>query len=238
MFKPNEGEYIEGFGFIVEVIRTQRKKTADVRVDDGAVSVVVPMKLTHDRISEILNSKRHWINQKIVMHRNAQPVSVKEFVSGESFSYLGRHYRLKVINGPYKPVKLMQGRLIVTVPNGEGESNMVRNALVRWYKQHAEQKLQEKLKRYATLVDVNPESVGVKSFKSRWGSCTSSGKIDFNWKIILAPNRIVDYVVVHELCHLKQHDHSTKFWKEVERVMPDYIECKKWLKDNSAKLDF
>jgi predicted metal-dependent hydrolase len=76
----------------------------------------------------------------------------------------------------------------------------------------------------------------VKDFQSRWGSCTPRGRVDFNWKIIMAPNRVVDYVVVHELCHLKQHDHSPQFWKLVESIMPDYLESKEWLRVNGASL--
>ena len=80
-------------------------------------------------------------------------------------------------------------------------------ALTGWYKTHAARKLQEKVKRYASILGVKPVSVGVSDFKSRWGSCHANGKIQFNWKIVIAPNRVVDYVVVHELCHMKHHDH-------------------------------
>ena len=84
---------------------------------------------------------------------------------------------------------------------------------------------------------VEPASAGIKTFKSRWGSCSTCGDITFNWKIIIAPNRIVDYVVVHELCQLKRHDHSPVFWKCVERVVLDYKECKFWLKQNGNGLE-
>ena len=87
------------------------------------------------------------------------------------------------------------------------------------------------------MVGVNPKSVGIKTFKSRWGSCHLSGDILYNWNIVIAPNRIVDYVVVHELCHLKQHDHSDKFWKLVGQVIPDYAECKEWLRVNGRALE-
>ena len=230
-------EYIEGKGFIAEVIRTNRKKSADVRVDDGVVAVVVPHGLECERITEILNDKHQWIKNKIFLHRDAQPTSTKKFVSGESFAYLGRNYRLKVNDGHYKPVKLIQGRLVVSVPNAKEHPHMIRNALVRWYRHHAKLKLQEKLQRYAAMTGVESASVGIKTFKSRWGSCSAKGKIDFNWKIIMAPNRMVDYVVVHELCHLKQHDHSPVFWKKVERVLPDYLMCKEWLKVNAGMLE-
>lgn len=233
-----DSEYIEGNGFIAEVIRTNRRKSADVRVEDGAVSIVVPKGLGSDRITQILDDKRQWIKNKIYLHQDAMPVSRKDYVSGESFTYLGRNYRLKVNRGHFKPVKLVQGRLVVTVPNdGTEPPHMIRNALVRWYKHHAELKLQEKSKRYAAMIGVEPTGVGIKTFKSRWGSCSAKGKIDFNWKIIMAPNRMVDYVVVHELCHLIHHDHSPRFWKEVERVVPDYQACKEWLKVNEGVLD-
>jgi predicted metal-dependent hydrolase len=227
-------EYIDGNGFIAEIIRTSRIKTADVRVEDGAVSVVVPKELPEERIYEILKDKRQWIRHKILLHREASPVNAKDYVSGESLSYLGRNYRLKVNQGAFKPVKLIEGRLVVTVPKGKDQPHMIRNALVRWYKHRALLKLQEKTLRYADIIGVEPCGVGIKTFKSRWGSCSSKGRIDFNWQIIMAPNRMVDYVVVHELCHLKRHDHSAKFWKEVERVMPDFLSAKDWLKKYSG----
>ena len=109
--------------------------------------------------------------------------------------------------------------------------------MIHWYKEKAENKLSEKVDRLVKTTSLKPKSVGIKSYKSRWGSCSSKGKVDFNWKIIMAPNRIVDYVVAHELCHLKHHDHSPKFWKAVERLMPDYTNCREWLKNNAEGLD-
>ena len=149
---------------------------------------------------------------------------------------MGRNYRLKVKRGKFTPVKLVQGRLVATLPDGAKQPHMVRNALVRWYRHHAMLKLQDKVNRYSKIAGVEPASIGIKTFKSRWGSCSVKGRIDFNWKIVMAPNRIVDYVVVHELCHMKQHDHSPKFWKLVERVIPDYLECREWLKKSGTTL--
>jgi len=230
-------EYIEGNGFIAEVVRTARIKTATIKVKEGVVSVVVPRKLSGEQIAQLLKEKNSWIKKKITLHREVMPVRSKQYVSGESFAYLGRNYRLKVLGDGFAPVKLIHGQLVVTLPSGSKHPHMTRNALIRWYKQRAELKLQEKVKRYADMVGVEPREVRIKTFKSRWGSCCTKGNIDFNWKVVLAPNRIVDYVVVHELCHLKQHDHSPKFWKEVERVMPDYADCKQWLKLNGGQLE-
>lgn len=229
-------EYRDGNGFIAEIIRTDRRKTADLRVEDGAVSIVVPRHVTLEKIDQILASKRPWITEKLALHREAAPASSKVFVSGEAFPYLGRNYRLRVEQGNFAPVRLMQGRLVVQVPQGSEQPHMIRNALVRWYKRQAAQKLAEKVARYAPIVGVTPTGVDIKSFKSRWGSCTVQGKLEFNWQIMMAPNRMVDYVVIHELCHLIRHDHSAEFWKEVARVMPEYGECRMWLKLNGRGL--
>ncbi len=230
-------EYIENDHFIVEVIRTQRLKSADIRVEDGAVSIVVPSALETKRIAQLVDDKKTWIKNKISRHKEAQPASLKKFTSGESFSYLGKNYRLKVRSGAFQPVKLVRGYLTVTVPHGKKNPDAIRNALVHWYKEKAEIKLKEKADRILKSFNVSPKSIGIKSYKSRWGSCSKTGKIDFNWKIIMAPNRIVDYVVAHELCHLKHHDHSPKFWKAVERLIPDYAECREWLKQHSERLE-
>lgn len=223
-------EYIDGNGFIAEVIRTNRRKSADIRVEEGAVSVVVPVDTSPERIDELLTSKRRWIKEKITLHQDMTPPGNKRYVSGESFSYLGRNYRLKVEKGPFAPVKLVQGRLVVSVPQGAEQPHMIRNALIRWYKRQAETKLKEKVARWAPQVGVILPNVSIKTFKSRWGSCTAKGELQFNWQIMMAPNRMVDYVVVHELCHLLRHDHSPQFWGEVGRVLPDYEECREWLK--------
>ncbi|MEX1668373.1 M48 family metallopeptidase [Zhongshania guokunii] len=223
-------EYLERPGFIAEVIRTDRRKTADIRVEDGAVLIVIPISLPIERVDSLLKTKRTWIKEKIALHREAQPASEKQFVSGEAFSYLGRNYRLKVEEGAFQPVRLLKGRLVVTVPKGKDQPHMIRNALIRWYKRQAEQKLCEKVERYAPIVGVEPADVRIKTFKSRWGSCTAKGILEFNWRIMMAPNRCVDYVVVHELCHLKRHDHSAEFWKEVGKVMTDYERLRTYLK--------
>lgn len=232
----NNPEYRDGNGFIAEVIRTRRRKTADIRVEEGMVSVVVPLNTSTEKIDQLLVNKRLWIKEKIALQRELAPASDKQFISGEAFPYLGRNYRLKVEQGSFTPVKLLQGRLVVQTPQGNQQPHLIRSALVRWYKRQAEHKLREKVARYAPIVGVKPTAINIRSFKARWGSCTAQGEVEFNWLIMLAPNRMVDYVVIHELCHLIHHDHSPEFWRELGRVMPDYQQCREWLRENSEKL--
>ena len=232
-----QAEYIEHAGFVAEVIRTRRRKTASIKIDEGAVSVVVPLSLPRERIQQLLTDKKKWIREKLYLQSQTRPVTSKEFVSGEAVPYLGRNYRLKVVVGSYQPVKLLHGKLVVTIPEAIKTPNSIRNAIVRWYRLHALDRLNEKTARYAAVIGMTPTKVDIKTYKSRWGSCHADGRILYNWKIIMAPNRIVDYVVVHELCHLIHHNHSPQFWKEVERIMPEYAECKEWLKVNGAGLE-
>lgn len=230
-------EYITCNGFVVEVIRTPRRKSATLKVEEGLVSVVTPTSLPTERIQKLLDDKNSWINEKLKIQQKAAPPSTKDYISGEAYSYLGRNYRLKIVRGSFEPAKLKEGRLIVTMPPGVDHPHMVRNSIARWYKNKAQEKLINKVERYAPIVGVTPNSVSIKTFKSRWGSCTAKGGLEFNWKIMMAPNSIVDYVVVHELCHLIRHDHSPKYWREVERVLPDYRKRKDLLKTGALDLN-
>lgn len=236
--KASQPEYHDGKGFIAEVIRTSRRKTADIRVEEGAVSIIVPAGTSPERIDQLLAAKRHWVREKITLHQESAPVSSKQFVSGEAFAYLGRNYRLKVERGSFAPAKLVSGRLLVTLPQGAEQPHMIRNALIRWYTRQAEQKLTEKVTRFAPMVEVEPDGIGIRTFKSRWGSCTSKGKLEFNWQVMMAPNQMEEYVVIHELCHLIRHDHSPEFWREMTRLMPDCQQRRKWLKENALNLRF
>jgi len=111
-----QAEYIEHAGFVAEVIRTRRRKTASIKIDDGVVSVVVPHDLPWERIQRLITDKKKWIREKLYLQSQSRPVNSKEFVTGEAVPYLGRNYRLKVAAGSYQPAKLHHGPLVVTIP--------------------------------------------------------------------------------------------------------------------------
>ena len=226
--------------FAVEVVRTSRKKTVAIKIIEGRVQVIAPRRLSQKRIDELVVRKASWIAEKLRTQSEIISVKPKEYVSGESFIYLGKTYRLKLTQNDAGEIKLRQGQFVLGVDktfSDEQRACSVKQQLARWYQDHAEQRLREKIAHYSAIVGVEPRAVIVKSYRSRWGSCSIHGDISFNWKIIIAPHRIVDYVVVHELCHMHQHNHSRKFWECVERVMPDYQECRRWLKENEKYLD-
>jgi predicted metal-dependent hydrolase len=221
------------------------KRDCTISVDwQTGVSVVVPEGIDQDHIDAILRRKAPWILRKLAELREIKPLSTRhEFISGEKIPYLGRQYRLKVIAGDdVADVSLTfhNGRFIAVVPKSSSPTwrqERLREAFRDWYIQHGLTKVQQRIKLFAPRLGVEPSRVVVKDQKSRWGSCTKNGTININWRILMAPMRIVDYVVVHELAHMIHADHSSDFWAIVASVMPDYDERKDWLRVHGATLE-
>ena len=125
-------EYVQGNGFVAEISRTNRAKSATIKVEEGVVVVVVPKTLTQARIQKLLDDKAQWIKQKIALLPQVPVPHEKQYVSGEAFSYLGRNYRLKVTQGELTPIKLVQGCLTMSVPKVSSQHRMIRDALTSW----------------------------------------------------------------------------------------------------------
>lgn len=223
----------------VNVVRTSGTKSATIVVERGQVFVRVPNALSVSRVEKLIQSRSDWIREKLNIQSNIVIPRPKEMVSGESFPYLGKNYRLKLIHGDSSEVKLKYGHLTLHCDknlDAAAREGFIRKSLTNWYRSRALDKLKEKVSRYGKILRVQSKSVSVFDFKSRWGSCSVSGDLRFNWRIIMAPNSIVDYVVVHELSHLVHHDHSEKFWKTIQSVIPNHREHRFWLKINGATL--
>jgi len=228
----------EVLGLRVEVVRSIRR-TAALHIIGSDLQVRVPEHVGDERVAAFLSKKRPWIRSKVAEIQRIPPHRSKELVSGESFPYLGRNYRLKVQEGHQVGVCLSKGYLKATIrPTEQGEQREVRiqQYLQSWYRTSALERLKEKTTRYAQQIGVSPTGLSVRNFKSRWGSCDKKGLVVFNWNIIKAPHSIVDYVVIHELCHLIHPNHSKEFWQVVGRHDPNYSEHKQWLKTDSNDL--
>ena len=224
---------MDGFAFPVEVVRTDRKRSASIHLDGEVVKVRVPKTLPENRIRDLIAKRTPWIRIKLKEQSDRLVLKPKEYVSGETFPYLGKNYRLKVIKGGKPFGKLKGGYLQAVVSETDtAPETTIKSLLVSWYRRHAELRLAEKTERWARIVGVTPNSVSVRDYKSRWGSCSTKGDVTYNWRIILAPHRIVDYVVIHELCHMLEHNHSSRYWKQVERHVPDWKERRDWLRNN------
>lgn len=211
-----------------EIIRTKRKTIALVINEHARLVVRAPRFVSNRYIHNLIAKRKEWIQQKLedaMVRMNG--VGKKEFVNGESFSYLGNLYQLKLTE---------EGPPVVTFKNGfylrNSKQNNARSLFVDWYKKVAYKKLLERVEFFADRSGFKFTGVRVTNARKRMGSCNGSGGLNFSWRLILAPLPIVDYVVVHELAHIKARDHSRKFWKIVETIMPDYKKRRKWLKEN------
>lgn len=225
--------------------RSDRKKTVSIAVDPReGVLVTAPQDADTERVHRIVARKAGWIAEKL---RHLQDIygdaNPQEFVSGESFPYLGRHYRLKVIPYPRAStsLRLLRGRFEVTVAlrlSGTARSTAIRTELCRWYQDHATQRVPERAALLAPRLGIIPPSILIRDQQKRWASCDRKGRIRVNWRIVMAPMSLVDYVVAHELCHLIRPDHSLAFWKLLRTVLPDYEERRERLRREGTRFCF
>ncbi|MGJ7910458.1 M48 family metallopeptidase [Neobacillus sp. LXY-1] len=207
------------------------------------IRLIAPKGVTTKQIEGIVHKKAPTILHKLKeVNEITEPPLPKEFVSGEKFTYLGRNYRLKVHKEQgLQNAKLSfeRGRFIASIPNGMDDiekKEQLTGLLKIWYLEHGNIKIQSRLKLYCAKMGVKPTDVQLKEQRMRWGTCTSEGNIYLNWRIIMSPMPIVDYVLVHELAHLKYMNHSDAYWNFVRSILPDYEQRKEWLRINGPTL--
>jgi predicted metal-dependent hydrolase len=187
-----------------------------------------------DRLDSVVRGKAQWIAERVRANRgNAGSLPMREFVGGETFLYLGRQYRLRVVPGEAGDVVLRGGWLFVPSERNlsdQGRAKQVRAALERWYREHALLRLPARIAWWSEKVGVSEPRMLVREQQKRWASCDARGVLRVNWRIIQASMRLVDYVLAHELVHLRHADHGHDFWALLGRVMPDYEERREALR--------
>ena len=222
-----------------EVIRT-RRSTADIIIErDGSVLVRAPEWADDEQIANIVTSKHYWIYQGLAEWRELNAARVmREYKNGEGFLYLGRAYRLLLVAEQEEPLQLTNGRFTLRRDVVEqGEIAAAQAAFRDYYIARGLERLGQRVGYYAPKVGAAPADVQVRELGNRWASCSATGALAFHWKCMMAPPTIIDYIVVHELCHFHHRDHNDAFWNEVDKVIPDYGERKEWLRKNGAGLD-
>jgi predicted metal-dependent hydrolase len=207
--------------------RSARRGTVSVAVEpSGQVVLTAPAAATVERLDRVVRQKARWIVEHVRRGGGLTRPAPREFVSGETALYLGRNYRLRVVESATRgPGRLERGWLVVTVERGLafGErAAAVRASLIAWYRAHAEAQLCARTEQWTGRLHVRPQGVLLRDPERRWGSCDPAGKLRFSWRIVQAAPRLVDYVVAHELNHLRHRHHTFAFWTALGRVMPDY----------------
>ncbi len=221
------------------VVRS-RRRTADIVVErDGRVVVRAPESVSAEAIDDAVRGNAAWIHRTIAEWEELNAARRRRaFVQGSSFLYLGRNYRLRFVAGCQPPAgaeeRLVRSR---RARHRRRRSPAARKAFRDFYTARAVPLLEERVALFAPRIDVRPGPLAVRELGYHWASCGPSGSLNFHWKIMMAPSTVIDYVVAHELCHLKHRDHSLVFWNEVDKVLPRWREKKDWLRRCGAGLD-
>ncbi len=218
-----------GTKIVYQVRRSSRRQTLAITVNpDASVMVSAPKGERKVRIAAEVQRKAAWIVKQQDWIQRHHPRRPREFVSGETFLYLGRQYHLRIVrdaSAKHSKILLSRGCFWVHLPPALTDDEGVvvtRRLLTRWYRQHAMEHLDVLARDFARKLGVAFASVRALDMKTRWGSGGPNGHLRFNWRVIMAPRRLVAYVVAHELCHIVHSRHSPEFWRLLGRVMPDY----------------
>jgi len=220
---------IDGLTFTVRL--SPRRRTIGITVrHDGGLEVAAPSGCRRRHIERAVRDKLPWVRRKLAEMASRPPAPRRLWADGEMLPYLGTSYPLCLVADGGVPVRLRGGRFLME-PTAAADG---RRHMVHWYEAHARPLLGRRVDHFAAAVGTSPASIEVKDLGRRWGTCHADGRLRFHWQIVLFPRAVVDYIVVHELAHLRELNHSRRFWGHVEAVLPEYRDCKAWLKDESG----
>ncbi|MDO9183962.1 MAG: SprT family zinc-dependent metalloprotease [Bacteriovorax sp.] len=207
-------------GFDIEIQYSEKVKSTTLEVWPGnLVKVIAPIGSTETELQKIVSKKTKWIIEKQRLIKDVPVWREREFISGESLPILGREYRLKVIEG-FGETSLKDDRFVVPVVTIENDDNseqskseLVKLSLIKWYKAEALNKIIPRVEFFCEKLNCNAKSISIKDYEARWGSCTPTGDLIFNWQILALPRESFEYVIAHEVCHLIELNHSKDFYR-------------------------
>jgi predicted metal-dependent hydrolase len=219
--------------FHIEKIIRSKRKSFCIEIDEaGKILLRIPIKASDETIKEFIKKHSKWIEKKLNEIENRKiKYQPKNFVDGEKFLYLGKFYDLKIIEDQKFPLIFEDGFYL--------SNNYISNAykiFKNFYKKMAKEIINERIKFYVNKYGFKYNKIKITSANKRWGSCTGKGNLNFSYRLIMAPLKVVDYVVVHELVHLIDKTHKKSFYNKVEKILPDYKERKDWLNKNGYLL--
>jgi predicted metal-dependent hydrolase len=230
--------------FTYNIRRSHRVANARIVVKPGLVEIVAPLQMPEHKLHKFVEAKQQWVTQALKKMAASSPeqsgFAPSEYKSGAMITYQGSAYPLML-----KPSKLKKVKIEFTdgytayIPqsmNPEEQNGEIKEALIRWMKKQTKQLVVKIVENQVTKKQLFPRTITVKTQKSRWGSCGIHNDININWLLIMAPKEVLEYVVVHELCHIKVKNHSSQFWSLVAEHLPDYKNRRNWLKKQGRSL--
>lgn len=231
-------------GIQIQFRRSPRAKRLRLQVNhDGQFRLTVPRFTSDAFVHQFIEENSHWIiKQQIRLKKVAVRRPAPTYLNGDTFYYFGEKVELVVRPCVQKrpTIKVREDKMMITlhsqVPKAKGVE-LVKKTIEKFYRQKAEEVIHDRLQHYNEIYGFKYNKVTLRNQQTRWGSCSSKGNLNFNWRLIMAPIEVIDYVVVHELCHLKEMNHSRRFWALVEKTFPDHKKWRKWLKEKAYLLN-
>ena len=221
----------------VQIERTKRKKTISLRVKDNRLIIKAPKAVSKRSLDELIQRKQNWIMERAIMNFEEQNLRNREFIDNDKFYYRGKEYGLSLSAGREETVKIVEGLIVVTFIDDRPIDRIgIKTLLEGWYFKESIKILKKRTNEFAKKMKVQPSGMTVKNYVSKWGSCTAHNKISYNWRIIMAPDYIIDYLIIHELSHITEPNHSKDFWQTVAKYCDGYQTKRKWLRENGYRL--
>jgi predicted metal-dependent hydrolase len=234
---------IEGLGTVAYQLnrKTFRRSVTITVSEENEVLVTAPKFLSRNEIERILQRKSSWIKKRFFYNLEWKDKhKPKKFLPGEKFLFLGREHVLEIEKGDLRGILPEEGVLRLRLPKEEFAAPDLRSVcasmIKAWYEGVAYQILAQRVAVYEEKLGVKANKINVKELKSLWGSCSVKRILNFNWRIVMAPLNILDYLVVHELSHLIHQNHSPRFWETVAAAVPEHHKARKWLRQNARRL--
>jgi predicted metal-dependent hydrolase len=208
-------------------------------MQDGRIVMQVPYRTSQEEIDSFFNAKASWVEKKLMERESdtkrdsGKPAT---FIPGEKFLYLGEEYPLEIqnTNNRKTPLNLSRGTFILD----KTKTGRARDLFVKWYKNEAKKLLEYRVNYYSKNLGLFPKDIRITSAQFRYGSCSPDNKLSFSWRLVMSPLAVMDYVIIHELMHIKEKNHGGRFWELVETAMPDYKKHRHWLRDHGHFLRF
>lgn len=226
-----------------QVIRSERRKTIALQVKAGKVYVRAPLYVKPQYIDNLIQSKLSWLHAKIHQQLLNQAAIPEQdyYQNGSQLWVAGECKNVIVVVGKKSPIKIRDNNIIITIPSRLitceiSQKKQIKKQLEQWYKAVAETYFPKRIEYWHSVIQLDYKSVKIKKYKARWGSCNSRNELSFNYLLLMCPNWVIDYVIVHEFCHLKHLNHSSDFWTLVTHYYPEYKQAKSWLKQHQDQL--
>jgi predicted metal-dependent hydrolase len=216
---------------IDKLVRAKRRTIALIVERDGSLTVRAPKRAALSDIEQFIQQKSGWIERSREKIKAIGMPAQKQYTDGEKFLFLGNAYELRLVDSQLPTLAFDDGFTLSIAARAQGEK-----FFIDWYKKQAAQIFPERVLYHARLHGFAPKQIKINSAKTRWGSCGSNGNINFTWRLVMAPLDVIDYVVLHELAHLRVRNHSPQFWKLVASIDANYKKKRKWLRENGETL--